>query len=58
MKPAEPKRYVIQKHVMAATAAEALAKESETPVSAVFLDTSSETTMVTDAIGFKYLPEQ
>lgn len=53
----QPKRYVVQKHVMAASVAEALAKEPETPVQSVFPDTAPDNNgNQADAVGFKYIP--
>lgn len=51
MKTPTPKRYVVQKYVLAHSAAEALEKEKESPVVSVFLDTPSESP-VCDVIGF------
>lgn len=57
MKAAEPKRYVVQKHIMATCVQEALDKEAKTPVHSVFPDSNQSEGNVVDAIGFKSIPE-
>ncbi len=54
--PDEPKRYVVQKHVMANSVREALEKEPDTPVQSVFPDSNQDSKPTRDAIGFKFSP--
>jgi hypothetical protein len=49
-----PKKFVIRKYITADSIADALKKDSKTPVSEIFLDDRQDT-RTTDAIGFKYV---
>lgn len=56
--PAEikPKKYIVQKHVMATSVEEAIRKESSTPITSVFPDDKqTEEKNSADAVGFKYV---
>jgi hypothetical protein len=54
MMPAQPKRYVVQKHIMASSVKEALDKEPTEPVTSVFPDSEQpKQNSLADAIGFK-----
>jgi len=57
MKAAKPKRYIVQTHVEASSAAEALEKAAKLPATSVFLDTTNTEKSPSDAIGFKTVPE-
>jgi hypothetical protein len=49
-----PKKFVIRKYITADSIADALKKDSKTPVSEVFLDDRPDT-RTADAIGFHYV---
>ena len=54
MDPAKPKRYIVQKHVMANSVKEALEKEPVTPITSVYPDSNQpDDKPVADRIGFK-----
>lgn len=54
--PSKPRRYVVQKHIMAVSVQDALAKEAETPVTSVFPDAEQpQDKHIADAIGFKHV---
>jgi hypothetical protein len=50
----ERKKFVIRKYITADSLADALKKDSKTPVSEIFLDDRQDT-RTTDAIGFRYV---
>ena len=50
----KPRRYIIQKHVMASSVQEALKQEAKTPVTSVFPDDKQpEESQKADCIGFR-----
>ena len=51
------KRYIIRKYVSASSVQEALNKEPTTAVEEVFVDEKANEKSISDAVGFKYLPE-